>query len=392
VSRRTGRAQLIMLATLGFMHGRAATAADWSQTLDAMTTLAYDTNPQLLPGSSIADQSAQLSVDGNTTAQTEIDQLTITPRFSLVRYARETGLDYQTGQINLAYQETLERGAWTLGGQLLADSTVTSELGLTGITDINRHHYADSATFGYQYLATERLSWQVQGSWNDTRYSDAQQFGLTDYKYEGVQFGPTWSLTDRIDGSLNLETDQISPQGEPTEKDYSASLQIKRKLSEQYSWRVSAGATRVASGNDQYSTSAVFDVGASRQGERVQWDLDLKRAVLPIGLGLLAREDQATLSVAANSSERSTFTLGVSVIRTDPVSIFLYFNPEISFNYLVYGGASWASVTGEWRYNLSPHCALSLAYAQSRARNYNEPEWANGNQARLGIVWQSGRL
>jgi hypothetical protein len=381
-----------MLVTVGIAAGRASKAEDWSQTLEASLNTAYDTNPQLLAGSSIADQSAQLTVDGNTTAQTELGQLTVTPRFSITRYARETGLDVDTGAIDLAYQHNLERGQWTVTGEALTDSTVTSELGLTGITEINRRHDAGSVALGYQYLATERLSWQVQASWQDTHYSDAQQFGLTDYRYESLQFGPMWNFTDRLVGSLNLETDQISPQNEPGEKDYSASVQLKRKLSEQYSWRVSAGATRVDTSGAYSTTSSVFELGASRQTERVQWDVAIRRSVLPIGLGLLAREDQAAATVTVSTSERSTLSLSLSIIRTDPVSLFLYLNPEISLSYLVYAGASWGAVNGEWRYNLSPHWALSLAFSQSRARNYDVPAWANGNQARLGIVWQSGRL
>lgn len=381
-----------MLAGSGIVIGRVSHASDWSQTLEASANAAYTTNPALVPGSNVADQSAQLSIDGNTTAQSELDQLTLTPRLSITRFARETGLDYQTAAISLAYQHTLERGQWSLNGQVLTDSTLTSELGLTGITEINRHHDAGTLSVGYQYLSTERLSWNAQASWQDTRYTDAQQFGLTNYRYWAVQFGPLWNFTDRLVGELNFETDQISPQSQPSEKDYSATLELRRKLSEQYSWRISAGATRVQTPGAYDTTSSVFEVGAKRQTERVQWDVAIKRSVLPIGLGLLAREDQATATVAVSTSERSTLNLSLSVLRTDPVSLLFYLDPQISFSYLIYAGASWGAVSGEWRYNFSPHWALSLAFTQSRARNNDVPQWANGNQARLGVVWQSGRL
>lgn len=392
MSRRIGGAILMMLAATGIAALRASQAADWSQTLEASVNAAYDTNPQLLAGSSIADRSAQLNVDGAATAATERGQLTITPRFSITRYDRETDLDIETAALGLAYQENLERGQWTLGASAVTDSTVTSELGLTGITEINRRHEAASATFGYQYLATERLAWQMQGSWQDTRYSDAAQFGLTNYQYGSLQFGPAWNFTDRLVGTLTLQTDQVSPQGATGEKDYSASLQLKRKLSEQYSWRVSAGATRVDTVGGTSPTSTVFEVGASRQTERLQWDIAVRRSVLPIGLGLLAREDQAALQLSASTTEHSTLSVSLNIIRTDPVSVVFYLNPLISLNYLVYAGASFGAVNAEWRYNFSPHWALSLAYVESRARNYDVPQWANGNQGRLGIVWQSGRL
>jgi hypothetical protein len=124
-------------------------------------------------------------------------------------------------------------------------------------------------------------------------------------------------------------------------------------------------------------------LGASRQGERIQWDVSVKRSIAPIGLGLLAREDQAALGIIAGTSERSTLNLSFNVIRADPV---------IFFRYLVYSGASWEQLSAEWKYNFSPNWSVSAAYLQARARSGNLQEWANGNQARLAILWQSGRL
>jgi hypothetical protein len=196
-----------------------------------------------------------------------------------------------------------------------------------------------------------------------------------------------------VQGSLNLEADQVKPHAGSSEKDYSASAQLKRSLSEKYSWRVSAGATRVeVGGGASMPTTSVFELGVTYQGERVQWDLSAKRAVLPIGLGLLAREDVAALSAAVSVSEHSTLSLSCNAIRTDPVSLTLYLAPGISFGYQIYSGATWGQATAEWQYHFSPYWTLSAAYMRARARNYSVPEWANGNQARLGILWQSNRL
>lgn len=389
---RIGIARRIMLTAIAIAAGGASPAADWSKTLEAATNATYLTNPQLQAGSNLADRSALLTVDGNTTMQTERGQLSVTPRFSMTRYQRETGLDINTGSIDLASVEKLERGQWTLSGQALTDSTVTSELGLTGITNVNRRHDAGTVSMGYQYFSTERLSWQLQGTWAVTRYSDALRFGLTDYDYASVQFGPTWNFSERVLGSLNFEADQITPQAGSIEKDYSANLVLKRSFSEQYSWKASVGATRVDTGTSGSGTSSVFELDATRQGERVQWNVAVKRAVLPIGLGLLAREDVATLGMVVSTSERSDLNVSLNIIRSDPVTLSLHLAPGISLNYQVYSGASWGQATAEWRYHFSPHWAVSAAYQQARARNYNVTQWANGNQARLGILWQSGRL
>jgi hypothetical protein len=384
-----------MTATIVAMTAaRASSGADWSETLDVNANVAYDTNPALLPGSNIADRSAQLAVDGNTQMATEVSQLTLTPRFAVIRYDQERNLDVTSGSLALNYQDKGERGQWNAAALAQTDGTVTSELGQTGITNVNFRHNAYSASLGYQYSTTERLSWLLQGSGQITQYnSEAQQYGLVGYKYGGIQLGPTWSFSDRLQGSLNVETHRVSPQNGTTERDYSVSVQLKRSLSEKYSWRASGGATRVEiPGSPGTPTSAVFELGATRQGERVQWDLSAKRAVLPIGLGLLARQDVAALGAVISLSERSTLSLTANLIRTDPVSISLYLAPGISFGYQIYSGATYGQGTAEWQYHFSPHWALSAAYMRARARNYSVTEWANGDQARLGIVWQSGRL
>lgn len=386
------RGAKLLMTGLGLATGTAAPAADWSETLEAGANTAYATNPQLLPGLSTADQYQMLAVDGSTSMQTDRGQLSVTPRFSMTRYQHESDLDINTGSVDFASLQKLERGQWTLTGQALTDSTVTSELGLTGITNINRRHDAAIVSSGYQYLASERLSWQLQGSWQKTRYSDAARFGLSDYDYGSLQFGPTWSFTERLQGSLNLETDRINPQGGTPQKDYSASLLLKRSFSEKYGWRVSLGRTRVDSGGSGSATTSLLELGASRQGERLQWDVSLRRSVLPIGLGLLAREDQAALSMVAVTSQHSTLNLSVNIIRTDPVTFTLYLDPQISVHFLAYSGASWGQLNAEWKYQFSPRWTLSAAYLYARAHNGNWQEWAIGNQARLGLLWQSGRL
>lgn len=381
------------MATIAMVAARSSAGADWSETLDADLYGAYDTNPRLLPGSHVSDQSAQLIVDGTTMLQSELGELDLTPRFSATRYDRDTGLDIDTGSINLSYTEKLERGQWNLGGQVLTDSTASSELGTTGITDVNFRHYSETAQAGYQYLLSERLSWQLSGFWQGTRYNDAaQHYGLTDYDYGSIQSGTTWSFNELLLGSINASAVRITPQVGPVENAYSASLQLKRNLNAGYAWRVSAGATRVAAGRGASGSSSVFELGASRQGQRVQWDVSIRRAVLPIGLGLLAREDTANVAITVSTTEYSTLNLALSAIRSYPVTSYLYVNPEISLGFQVYSGASWGQASAEWQYHFTPRLALSVAYLESRARNNNVPQWADGNQARLGILWQSNRL
>src|SRR5215469_5138604 len=115
-----------MLSTIAMIRGGPAAASDWSETLDVSANAAHDINPQLQPGSSIADRSVQLAVDANTQMTTEVSQLTVTPRFAIIRYAQERNLDITTGSLALGYQDKGERGQWTASALAQTDGTVTS--------------------------------------------------------------------------------------------------------------------------------------------------------------------------------------------------------------------------------------------------------------------------
>jgi hypothetical protein len=382
VTRQARAATLIMLTTIAITGTRGTAAADWSNSLEASVNAGYVVNPQMLAGSSVSDETAVLSLDGNTSMATERAQLSVVPRFSVTRYQTETELNIDAGGLDVTAQEKFERGLWTFAAQGITDSTVTSELGTTGITEANRRHTAGTLSTSFQYSQTERLSWQVGGSWQRTHYSDAETLGLSDYDYGSVQFGPSWNFTERMLGSLNFEADRITPDGGARQKDYSVSAALKRNFTERYAWHLTVGGTRVESDGASSASSLLLDLGASQQGERVQWDLSVKRAVTPVGLGLLAQEDQAVFNIAAGLSERSSLAAAVSVIRTRPV---------IYLNYLVYDGASWGQVSIDWQYHLTTHWMLSLGFLQARARTA-DADWANGAQAHVGILWQSGRL
>jgi hypothetical protein len=380
-----------MLTSIAISGGRSAAAADWSNTLEAGLNAAYVTNPTLEPHSNVSDEAGQFYVDGTTSAQTERSLFTVTPRFYAVRYDHETDLNLNEGSLDAVFQEQLERGQWSVQGSAVADSTLTSELGTTGVTFVNRRHDAGTLTFGYAHSSSERLSWQLQAMGQITRYSDAEAFGLTNYDYYSVSFGPAWSFSERITGSLIMEADRLNPQTGTRQNDYSAYLQLKRSFSERYSWRLSAGASRIEypdistsiPGTSTSSTSSYYEVGATRKGERVQWDLSVKRSVLPIGNGLLAPQIIANLSVVVASSEKSTLTLSVNGIRTDPVFIQ---------QFLIYGGGTWGQASAEWRHQFSSHWNLAAAYIYGRSHYNSNADWAYGNQARLGVVWNSGRL
>ena len=58
----------------------------------------------------------------------------------------------------------------------------------------------------------------------------------------------------------------------------------------------------------------------------------------------------------------------------------------------VHSGDTFGQATLEWRYRCTLHWTISAVYQQARSRVTGVEEWANGRQARLSVVWDSGRL
>lgn len=389
MSATTRVSQIIMLTATAMLATRSSTATDWRGTLQASADAAYVTNPRMIPGAdSTSDEMGVLTLDGNAVAETERTDFTITPRVQLARYNHETDLNTDNGSLTVDFQQKLERGKWSVAGVAAADSTVTSELGTTGITYVNRRHSMGSLDLGYQFFSTERLSWSANVSGQVTRYRDAELLGLVDYDYGSVQFGPSWGFSELLTGSLSLQASRLNPDAGAIQNDYGVSAQLRRQFSERYSWRLSVGWTRVDYSSTPVTPTAssntvAYDVGATYTGERLSCDLSAKRAVLPIGIGLLAPQTVAALAATLNTSEFSTLTASINGIRTESVYV-----AEI----LVYTGATWAQAALEWRYHFTQHWALSVAYQQARARALDVQDWANGKQAKLGVIWDSGRL
>src|SRR5215469_12951952 len=102
-----------MLMTIATAGSRATPAADWSGALDAAGYGGYVTNPQLLPHSDVTDESGVLNADGNASMQTELSQLTVTPRLSITRYLHRSDLDFTLGSIDLNWLRKFERGQLT---------------------------------------------------------------------------------------------------------------------------------------------------------------------------------------------------------------------------------------------------------------------------------------
>ena len=118
----------------------------WSGGLSA----GWVSNPSLTVGNTADDRLVALTVAGHATLGTELGTLTLTPQFFATLHDADRRLDTDTGSLDLSYSRKLENAKWDLSAQAVVDSTLTSELGLTGANTINRRHESLQLGGGYQ--------------------------------------------------------------------------------------------------------------------------------------------------------------------------------------------------------------------------------------------------
>ena len=364
---------------LAAVHG--ARAADWDARTTASVAAGWASNPALRPGLSEGDRLAALSLSATALARTETSQFSMSPKFSAVRYDLERALDTNTGSFELHYSRTGERGNWTAAAQALVDSTLTSELGLSGISSINRRHESLLLSGGNESMLTPALSAFVNAAWTANRYIDAAGTGLNDYRYFSVNAGPSLTFSERLRGFLVLGADRTLPAAGRAQSARSASLRLGGTWSERTSWSLLAGATRVETGTGS-TLGSIAEASASSGRERLHWTVSLRHDVSPIGYGLLARNDRASASALFNLGERSNVNLYVNLIRSAPLQ-----RGGVS----AFDGADYAQLGGEWRWRLFRSLDVSASASQVRSRSGHPAIWANGSQVRLGVTWQSRR-
>jgi hypothetical protein len=368
-----------MIVIAGTTRGRAA---DWSHAVSASLGAAAVSNPGLSPGADAWDRSAFMELSETTLARTERLTFSLTPQLLATRFEQNRSLNSDSGSALAGLAWSFERGRWNLDAQGTADTTLTSELGLTGITTANRRHEAFSVTNGFSHSSSERLSWNGTVGWSTTRYVDARDLGLTNYRNVSLQLGPAWSLTPTLSGTLTVSANLLNSAKASPETSYSASAGLGSSVSERISWQTSVGATRLQS-QGRPSTSEVYSLSVSLQGDPLSWSANASRAVTPIGFGSFSLSDQLRLAANAGVSEYSSLAASLSLVRSSPVG-----SQQIS----TYSGATWVQFGADWQWKFARQWSASAAVSRAWSRAARNGPWANSSQVHLNLLWGSDRL
>jgi hypothetical protein len=374
----TSRAAL--LAALGAVAMTAASpsrADAWSLEPRLRVATEYSDNARLTVDEHVADALMQVEAALRFTGGTETLDFSIEPRVLATRYRRESVLDSTNRAAIVQIQRRGERSVLTFGATLLRDTTLTSELGESGRTDVDYPHRRLGFSAQAERAFSERWSGSAQFGWSDDRYSAPLTSGLNDYRYLSGTLATSYALSEKTRLSLQTGTSRLAVPGRPLTWNHSAMVAISRTLTERFQLRVAAGPSRVVR-SGQSDGGQSLQLALTHSGERLRSTLSLVRENAPTGRGLLDRRDRWSLELSAPLGETTTATLALARVHSRDIV------PGLGF---VADELRYTAVNGVLRRQLTPALAATLSLGWQSQRLARDGETAQGLRGGIALHW-----
>jgi hypothetical protein len=356
-----------------------AHAAEWRFQPSSQLFGLGETNPRLLPGVSRFTGSGGVDLSLDLRRRSETLEIDGKVRADLRRYTEETSLNRDEARLDLSLQQTGERVSWQGSASVAHDTTLTSELGTTGVSQVNLRHEAIGLTFGPTLQITERVSTGATLSWEDSRYPGTSRIDLVDYRYQSASVNVAYGLTEKALVSLvasagGLDADRISFR---TRND-NIVLQARYRWSPKWTLTAFAGPSWVRSKQSSDSGTR-YNVELTRQqSERTVVSLLLSSSVAPTGRGYLSQREDVSVRLGRALGEHLDAAFTYSMIHTRDLVPALGF----SFNDVRYARAE-ASLS--WR--LAEHWSTVFGAGRSEQQYRAIGTSASNFDARLAIAW-----
>ncbi len=368
------------LCALGLLTTGSVGAADWSMVASGRMATAYLDNPHFLQAGGASTSGAVAELGARVQRLTETLELSFEPRLRSARYEDDDSLDTDDRSLQAQLGYTTQRSHWSAAATLIRDSTLTSELGTTGLVQTNRPHRSAALSGGPSFTLGERLSIGAQGYLLDSRYSEHEGTALTDYRYASVSLFAKRAASERSDLSLTLQAGQLDPDQSARTAD--ASLRLAWVFAPHALWTttLSAGPAYVRT-PFRHDTGVVFDADVQRRGERWTVSSALGRSLVPTGRGLLTRRDRIAIGWSYSAAENLTCSLSAQWQRNDDVAVFGSMPRRLEYQRLDAGI--------DWRF--AEHWSLAVQLGAATQQYDDQAAGADAQRASLSLVWNGPR-
>ena len=358
-----------------------ASAADWSWQPALEWRMDHQSNRLLSATEKDASQATWLSFDAAIARATENVELTLRPRFELQRFNGDRALDSEDSSLQLGGRWPREYSELSASAEISRSSTLTTELAETGIVDANTRRELRSASVSWNRYFSRELQLDAQLGFADVSYPDAQSSGLVDYRYPNASLSLVRQLSAYTSWSLTAFGSKVeAPAVFTTSRDIGLQIGMTRALSPALRLQLSAGSSetqRATPFETRSDRSQVWDAQLSRALEAGQWNLSLARSLTPNGRGVLARRDEASISMSHTIASRFTGSVSLHAIRNAERAVGLFANEE--YRYL--------SAEAALNRNLSQNWIVALRVGGNDAQRRIADTDAQGWYAALALRW-----
>jgi hypothetical protein len=354
-------------------------ASEWSATPQFAAHGDYWDNPRLVYGGGSTVEGITTELSAAIARRTESSEITIAPLIRLRRYSGDEHLDGTDNVIRIAAKELTERTTWTFASTALRDSTLTSELGTTGFTQVNKRRDYAEVSAGPTFQIVERSQLSVSVSGLSANYEDNANTGLLDYRYASASITGTRQLSELSQLAIAVSAGRNFVPDAPINemKNYSATLQYVYQWAATKSLTLFAGPSRVTS---QFSTQNGEIYGASlrHQGERFTIDASAERNSRPTGSGIIQQVDAASLTDSFRMTERLSGGIDLSYTHSrESASILRFRPPEVKYLHID------ANLTWQWTERLN----IVLSAGRNTQQSDFQSQTAKGYLVSLGVNW-----
>ena len=377
--RPAATAGCLALCVSAALYAEQALAADWRVAPSAYIGTSYADNPRLLTEG--ARQSAGALGEFNAYIQrlTERSSFSLTPKLRSTRYSDDESLNTDDQYLNARYRWFSEHSEWNSEIGLTRDTTLTSEVGLTGLVESNRPHRAITISAGPTFMVSERASIGGQLYSVDNHYSDVGSTGLVDYSYRAVSASFNYATSDRSSIAVAAQGGELGSGGAFGVASRDASLKLSWNYQPYDLWRltVSAGPSYAESDLDS-DVGSLFEFEAQRRGDLWSLTTSAGRSLTPTGRGVMMRRDRVSLSLRKDLAEKFEATLGAQWIRSEDLLGQLGIDSE----HVDYARID---LTGYWR--VAQHWSLALQLTGITQERERSTQRADSYRALLSMVW-----
>jgi hypothetical protein len=369
---------LLGATTLLLAASAAVHAADWS-TVPAMSIgTRYVINPRLLADSRPHDTALSAELSLPIMRKSELTDYSLTSQVSGTRYRSDPSLDHDEQSLLASFAHRGERVTWTADAGAQRDTTLTSELGVTGLTQATLRHQRLSASLAAERQLAALVSLSTQLSWERDSYEQGQSNGLTDYQYSTASIFSSYQASTTARWTLTAMADRFDlPGNANSSNDIAVRLGFRYSTSPAWVLSFDAGPSRVQTDNSQRS-GWVVALQADRRSERATLSLAASRGVKPSGRSTLTLTDDITVNFGWAVTERLQSALQLRAVRSRdlvPVAGIPYLD-------LKYGAAD-ASMSWRWTEALT----LSGRVGSNGQRDTFAPGTRSGAYGSLNLSW-----